>query len=68
MFKGTKIENLGINISGEKFRHLRFADHLILMTDDFQKADEMLNELYLASKQTKHQYRQENVHDKSRCQ
>lgn len=51
MFKRTNIENLGININGEKLSHLRFADDLILITDDLKEAQEMLSELNLASRE-----------------
>lgn len=51
MFTRTNIENLGINIIGEKLSHLRFADDLILITNDLKEAQEMMSELNLASRE-----------------
>ncbi|KAH1028359.1 hypothetical protein HUJ05_001719 [Dendroctonus ponderosae] len=45
------IENLGININGEKLSHLRFANDLILITNDFKEAQEMMSEMNLASRE-----------------
>jgi len=51
MFKRTNIENLDININGEKLSHLRFADDLILITNDLKEAQEMMSEPSLASRE-----------------
>jgi len=51
MFKRTNIENLGINIKGEKHSHLRFAYDLILIINDLKEAQKMMSELSLASRE-----------------
>lgn len=50
MFKRTEIKNLDVNINGEKLGHLRFADDLVLITENFG-AKEMLSELERTSKE-----------------
>lgn len=50
MFKRTKINSFGINLSNGKLSYFRFADDQIF-TDKINKTREMLNELEIASKE-----------------
>lgn len=38
-------ESMGINIDGEKIGHLRFADDIVLISEDIKEAQNMLNTL-----------------------
>lgn len=49
MFKSVELENMGININGENFSHLRFADDIVLISDSLDKAEKLLMRLTSAS-------------------
>lgn len=42
MVESSNIENLEINIHGEKVSHLLFTDDLVLLVDDLGEAKQML--------------------------
>lgn len=42
-------ENRGVNIDGEKLTHLRFADDIVLITDNIGEAKQMIEEIVQAS-------------------
>lgn len=44
-----KWENKGITIDGEKLNHLRFADDIVLITNNYKEAGDMLRELQQAT-------------------
>lgn len=43
MCKKINWESMGINIDGEKISHLRFADDIVLISEDVREAQNMLN-------------------------
>lgn len=43
MFKSPNIENLKINIDGEKLSHFRITDDKVLVADDLEGAKQMLS-------------------------
>ena len=47
--KSLSWENRGINIDGERLTHLRFADDIVLISDNIGNAKQMLEELVGAS-------------------
>lgn len=48
-FKEINWDRKGINIDGEYLSHLRFADDIVITTDSFSEAQQMLTEIKLAS-------------------
>ncbi|KAL3287523.1 hypothetical protein HHI36_001992 [Cryptolaemus montrouzieri] len=49
VFKGLKWETRGITIDGVRLNHLRFADDIVLISDDAEDLCTMLEELYEAA-------------------
>ena len=43
MFKNVQLEEIGIDIDGEKLSHLGFADDVALTTEDVQNMEHQLN-------------------------
>lgn len=70
MFKRINIESLGISISRENLSRLRFANDLILITDNLKrsKRDAKSAEPSIQRGWTEHQYKCVEIHDKSDCQ
>ena len=50
IFRSLDWENKGININGERFNHLRFADDIVCIEDNLDEIENMLRELAEASK------------------
>jgi len=53
MFKKIELDNKGINVNGEKLTHLRFADDIVLISDQLDEANEVVSELSAASQKVK---------------
>jgi len=49
MFKKIELDNKGINVNGEKLNHLRFANDIVLISDQIDEANEVVSELSAAS-------------------
>lgn len=45
MFKKLEWDNMGINVDGERLNHLRFADDIVLISDNLKEAQELLTTL-----------------------
>ncbi|CAB3228197.1 unnamed protein product [Arctia plantaginis] len=45
IFRNLEWEDIGLNINGQKLNHLRFADDLILFSEDSRRLERMLQQL-----------------------
>ncbi|PIK40846.1 hypothetical protein BSL78_22307 [Apostichopus japonicus] len=43
-------EDKGINVNGEKLNHLRFADDIVIIANNFNEMESMLQDLDIASR------------------
>ncbi|PIK38581.1 endonuclease-reverse transcriptase [Apostichopus japonicus] len=50
IFKDISWEDKGINVNGEKFNHLRFADDIVIIANNFNEMEIMLQDLDIASR------------------
>lgn len=48
-FKTLNLSDKGVNIDGVKLNNLRFADDIVIISDNLKEAQEMINELSLAT-------------------
>ena len=50
IFKDINWKDKGINVNGERLRHLRFADDIVIIANNFHKMESMLQYLNIASR------------------
>ncbi|PIK54411.1 endonuclease-reverse transcriptase [Apostichopus japonicus] len=50
IFKDINWEDKGISVNGEKFNHLRFADDIVIIANNFNEMESMLQDLDIASR------------------
>jgi hypothetical protein len=50
IFRSIDWTEKGINVNGERFNHLRFADDIIIITDNLNNIESMLKDLDIASR------------------
>lgn len=50
IFKDINWEDKGINVNGEKLNHLRFADDIVIIANNFNEMESMLQDLDIASR------------------